>query len=118
MINDDDFMPMDFMPIDCMPSNIKPINDKQFNDKQLKERLAMEASDYLLMNELFKNINDASTNDTPIINNKINVIAEKIKKAKRDNIVKDLISNERHTPRIDKRSRFTNNLKKDKLLDM
>ncbi len=101
MINDDD----------CQPINNNPINN--INEQRLNDRLAMEASDYLLVNELFRNINDASTNDTPIINYKINVIAEKLKRVKRD---KDLIGTEPPTPIRDKRSKFTDNFKKDKLL--
>ena len=114
MINDDD----------CISINkpeLMPINNKQLN-----ERLAMEESDHLLVNELFRNINDASKNDTPIINNKINVIAEKLKRVKRDNAVKDLIGTERHIPLMNKhtadkhtagkRPRFINNFKKDKLM--
>jgi hypothetical protein len=116
MINDDDFISNDFIPSNDNPINDNPINDNPINETKLNEQRAMEASDYLLVNELFRNINDASTNDTPIINNKINVIAEKLKRVKRDNVVKDLIGIDRHTPIMDKRSRFTDNLKKDKLL--
>jgi hypothetical protein len=112
MINDDDFVPSNKTPI-----NITPINKERLNEQRLNERLAVEASDYLLVNELFRNINDASINDTPIINNRINVIAEKLKRVKRDNIVKDQLGTEWHNnPIRDKRTRFTDNFKKNKLL--
>jgi hypothetical protein len=110
MINDDDFMPS---------------NDKReltpINKERLNERIALEESECLLVNELFRNINDASINDTPIINYKINVIAEKLKRVKRDNIIKDQLGTERRVNKVDKhpadkRSRFADNLKKNKLL--
>ncbi len=115
MINDDDFMPSNDNR-DLTPINKEQLNEQRLNEQRLNERLAVEASDYLLVNDLFRNINDASINDTPIINNKINVIAEKLKRVKRDNIVKDQIGNDRHNLIRDKRPRFTDNFKKNKLL--